>query len=123
MLGDTDNLIKTAAVTTAAYATGGTIPALAVAATAVGADAILPEEDSISEIEAGNQEQLTAYLFSNITETILYGVIGFLAFTTIIGPWAAQRRAKRKMKDEYHRKKYDDMKAELKVRRNKDGTD
>jgi hypothetical protein len=64
---------------------------------------------------------MIAYIANAGLETILYGVIGFLLFTSVIGPWAAQRRGKRKMKDEYHRKKYDEMKAELKIRRPSDG--
>jgi len=117
------NLTKTGVMTVAAYATGGAIPALVVAGSGIAVDEIMPADDSVSQIEEGNQEQMIAYIANQGLETILYGVIGFLVFTNIIGPWAAQRRAKRKMKDEYHRKKYDDMKAELKVRRHTDGTD
>ena len=63
-------------------------------------------------------------MFQNLTTTVLYAVIGFLIFTNVIGPWAAQRRAKRKaeqLAEENRRKeKYDAMKAELNARRNKD---
>jgi hypothetical protein len=52
----------------------------------------------------------------------LYGVIGFLIFTNVVGPWAAQRRAKRKAEmlaeDKRRKDKYDAMKAELAARRN-----
>ena len=66
-----------------------------------------------------NSEQLSPV---NLTETILYGVIGFLIFTNVVGPWAAQRRAKRKAEmlaeDKRRKDKYDAMKAELAARRN-----
>ena len=117
---ETSNLIKTAAVTTVAYVAAGPIPALAVAATAITVDEILPEENSINEIEEGNKEQMVAYIAGNITDTILYGFFGFLAVFFVIAPWFASRRTKRKMTDQFYRKKYDAMKAELKVRKEKD---
>ena len=53
---------------------------------------------------------------------MLYGIIGFLIFTNVVGPWAAQRRAKRKAEmlaeDKRRKDKYDAMKAELAARRN-----
>ena len=59
-------------------------------------------------------------MFQNLTQNILYLVIGFLIFTNVIGPWAAQRRAKRKAEqlaaDQRRKEKYDAMKAELAVR-------
>jgi hypothetical protein len=44
---------------------------------------------------------------------ILYGAIIFLAFTTVITPWAVQRRARRK-------RKYDQYKHEAQLAREKD---
>jgi hypothetical protein len=116
------NLIKTTASSTVAYVTGGPIPALAVLLTSVAVDEVLPEDKpAISEIEAGNEEQLKAYMFQNLTTTVLYGIIGFLVFTNVIGPWAAQRRARRKAEavaqDAIRKDKYDRMKAELNARR------
>ncbi len=109
------NLIKTGATTAVVYAISGPIPALAALATGVAVDEVLPEpEPEITDIEEGNTEQMIAYITQNITTTILYVIIGFLAFTTVIGPWAADRRRKRKMK-------YDSMKMELTARRLKDG--
>lgn len=119
----TDNLIKTAAVTTVAYAVAGPLPALAVAATAITVDEILPEDNDISAIEEGNKEQMTAFIVANITDTILYAFMAFLAFFFVVAPWAASRRAKRKTTDYYRGKKYDEMKAELKVRSVRDGND
>ena len=43
-------------------------------------------------------------------ENILYAIIGLLVFTTVIGPWAVQRRARRK-------RKYDQYKYEAKLAR------
>ena len=115
---DPKNLIKTAATTGVTYVIAGPIAAAGNAATSIAIDSVLPDDKpAISDIEAGNEEQLRAYMFANLTETILYGVIGFLIFTNVIGPWAAQRRAKRKAEqiaEEKRRKeKYDALKAEL----------
>ena len=115
---DPKNLIKTAATTGITYVVAGPIPALINAGTSVAVDTVLPDDKpAISDIEAGNEEQLRAFMFANLTETILYGIIGFLIFTNVVGPWAAQRRAKRKAEqiaEEKRRKeKYDAMKAEL----------
>ena len=115
---DPKNLIKTAATTGVTYVVAGPIPAIINAGTSIAVDSVLPEDKpAISDIEAGNEEQLRAYMFANLTETILYGVIGFLIFTNVVGPWAAQRRAKRKAEqiaaENRRKEKYDAMKAEL----------
>ena len=120
---DPKNLIKTAATTGVTYVIAGPIAAGANAATSIAVDSVLPDDKpAISDIEAGNEEQLRAYMFANLTETILYGIIGFLIFTNVVGPWAAQRRAKRKAEmlaeDKRRKDKYDAMKAELAARRN-----
>jgi len=64
---------------------------------------------------------MIAYIAQNIMSNILYVIIGFLVFTNVIGPWAAQRRARRKAEaaaeDARRKEKYDRMKAELNVRR------
>ena len=49
-------------------------------------------------------------LLEKIMENILYAIIGLLVFTTVIGPWAVQRRARRK-------RKYDQYKYEAKLAR------
>ena len=118
---DPKNLIKTAATTAVTYVIAGPLAAGANAATSIAVDSILPDDEpKISDIEAGNEEQLKAYMFQNLTETVLYGIIGFLIFTNVIGPWAAQRRAKRKAEqlaaDQRRKEKYDAMKAELAAR-------
>jgi hypothetical protein len=109
-----DNVIKTAATTAVTYAIAGPIPALANLGTSIAVDEVLPDDKpAVTDIEAGNQEQMIAYITQNITTTVLYIIIGFLIFTNVIGPWAAQRRARRKMK-------YDSMKSELQARRQMD---
>ena len=122
---DPKNLIKTAATTGVTYVIAGPIPAAANLATSVVIDEVLPDDKpKISEIEAGNQEQLTAYIVQNLTTTVLYIIIGFLIFTNVVGPWAAQRRARRKAEaaaeDRRRKDKYDAMKAELNARRIKE---
>jgi hypothetical protein len=112
------NAVKTAATTAVTYAIAGPLPAVLNLATSVAVDEVMPsDEPAISDIEAGNKEQLTAFIIANLTNTILYAFIGGLAFLFVIAPWAADRRAKRKMQDQYRKKKYDDMKVELNVRR------
>ena len=122
---DPKNLIKTAATTAVTYTIAGPIPAAANLATSVVIDEVLPDDKpAISEIEAGNKEQLTAYIVQNLTTTVLYIIIGFLVFTNVVGPWAAQRRARRKAEaiaqDQRRKEKYDTMKAELNARRAKE---
>jgi hypothetical protein len=116
------NLIKTATTSTVAYVTGGPIPALGVLLSSVAVDEVLPDDKpAITEIEEGNKEQMIAYIAQNIMSNILYVIIGFLVFTNVIGPWAAQRRARRKAEaaaeDARRKDKYDRMKAELNARR------
>ncbi len=122
---DPKNLIKTAATTAVTYAVAGPIPAAANAATSIAIDEVLPDDKpAISEIEEGNQEQMIAYIVQNLTTTVLYIIIGFLIFTNVVGPWAAQRRARRKAEqaavDQRRKDKYDAMKAELNARRAKE---
>ena len=119
------NLIKTTASTTVAYVAAGPIPALAVLLTSVAVDEVLPEDKpDVTQIEEGNKEQMIAYIAQNIMSNILYVIIGFLVFTNVIGPWAAQRRARRKAEataeDTRRKNKYDTMKAELNARRQND---
>ena len=116
------NLIKTTAASTVAYVTGGPIPALSVLLTSVAVDEVLPDDKpDVTQIEEGNKEQMIAYIAQNIMSNVLYVIIGFLVFTNVIGPWAAQRRARRKAEaaaqDAIRKDKYDRMKAELNARR------
>ena len=116
------NLIKTTATTVVAYTVAGPIPALANILTSVAVDEVLPEsKPNVTQIEEGNKEQMIAYIAQNIMSNILYVIIGFLVFTNVIGPWAAQRRAKRKAEavaeESRKKQKYDTLKAELNARR------
>lgn len=107
------NLAKTGATTAVTYAVAGPIPAIANLATSVLVDEVLPPDKSVTQIEKGNKEQMFAFIADKILIYILYGAIGFLVFTNILGPWAAQRRTRRQMK-------YDQIKQELAVKRLKD---
>ena len=107
------NLAKTGATTAVTYAVAGPIPAIVNLGTSVLVDEVLPPDKSVTQIEKGNKEQMFAFIADKILIYILYGAIGFLVFTNILGPWAAQRRTRRQMK-------YDQIKQELAVRRLKD---
>jgi hypothetical protein len=111
---DFKNAGKTVTTTAVTYVAAGPIPAILNLGTSMAydeiAEEISPEGPNISEIESGNKEQMIAYLWSETKELILYGIIALLIFTNVIGPWAAQRRAKRKMK-------YDQYKVEAKASR------
>jgi len=116
---DLKNLGKTVTTTAVTNVVAGPTAAAANLLTSMAydevAEEISPEKPQISEIEEGNTEQLVAYIWSEAKELILYSIIGFLIFTNIIGPWAAQRRARRRMK-------YEQYKIEAKASRvKKDG--
>ena len=89
-----DNVVKTSATTAVSYAVAGPVPAIANVATSVVVDEVMPQEAQIEDIKT--TQQTVAYLGGKSIEAILYGVIAFFAFTTIIGPWLASRRANRK---------------------------
>jgi starvation-inducible outer membrane lipoprotein len=105
-----NNAIKTTATTGVTYAVAGPIPALLNLATSIAVDETLPEKKDISKVKT--KEQLWAYMWSETKELVLYGAIILLLFTTIISPWALQRRANRK-------RKYDQYKYEAKLAREK----
>jgi hypothetical protein len=92
------NIIKTGATTAVTYAVAGPIPAVINLGTSIVIDEVLPEENTVSDIEKGNKEQMFAFITDKFLIYVLYGFIGFLVFTNILGPWAAQRRARRQMK-------------------------
>jgi len=121
------NLIKTSATTAVTYTVAGPIPALANLLTSVAVDEVLPEDKpNVSQIEEGNKEQMVAYIIDSVLSNILYVIIGFLVFTNVVGPWAAQRRARRRAEaaaeDARRKEKYDRMKAELNARKYNDRT-
>lgn len=105
------NLIKTGATTAVTYAVAGPLPAIINLGTSIAVDEILPEEGpKIEDIKSN--KQLVAYIWSEFKTMILYGAIIFFAFTTVITPWAVQRRARRK-------RKYDQYKYEAQLAREK----
>jgi len=106
------NVIKTGATTAVTYAVAGPIPALINLGTSVVVDEVLPEENVISDIEKGNKEQMFAFITNKILIYVLYGFIGFLVFTNILGPWAAQRRARRQMKYEQLEQELNNLKKD-----------
>lgn len=105
------NAAKTAATTAVTYAVAGPIPAAANLLTSITVDEVLPPaEPEVPEIDPGNKEQMWAYIWKETQEMILYGFVVFLIFTTVVAPWAVQRRARRK-------RKYDQYKYEAKLAR------
>jgi hypothetical protein len=104
----TRNIVKTGATTVVTYAVAGPVPAIINLGTSIAVDEVLPPENTIKDIES--KEQMWAFIWQELFEYVMYTIIGFLLFTSVIGPWAAQRRAKRKMK-------YDILKRDLEVER------
>jgi hypothetical protein len=108
------NAIKTAATTVVAYTIAGPVPAALNLASSVLVDEVLPPaEPDVPEIDPGNKEQMWAYIWKETQEMILYGFIAFLLVTTIVAPWAVQRRARRKRK--YDQYRYEALAAREKV--------
>lgn len=106
------NLVKTGATTVVTYAVAGPVPAVLNLGTSIVVDEVLPEENVISDIEKGNKEQMFAFITNKILIYVLYGFIGFLVFTNILGPWAAQRRARRQMKYEQLEQELNNLKKD-----------
>jgi len=93
------------------YAVAEPLPAIINLGTSIVVDEVLPEpKPQIEDIKSN--KQLVAYIWSEFKTMILYGAIIFLAFTTVITPWAVQRRARRK-------RKYDQYKHEAQLAREK----
>ncbi len=109
---DTRNIIKTGVTTAVTSVIAGPVPAIANLVASVAVDEVLPEPGpKIEDIKSN--KQLVAYMWSEFKEFILYGAIAFFAFTTVITPWAVQRRARRK-------RRYEQYKYEAKLAREKD---
>lgn len=104
------NLVKTGSTTAVTYAIAGPVPAAANLITSVVVDEAMPEDNKVSDIEEGNWQQMFAYMWTDLKELVLYGAIAFFMLTTVVAPWAAQRRAHR-------RAKYEGYKAEAKAAR------
>jgi len=109
-----DNAVKTTATTAVTYAVAGPVPAAANLLTSVAVDEVMPDKPNVPDIDPGNREQMWAYIWKDTSEGILYGLIALLAFSTVIAPWATQRRARRK-------RKYEQYKYEAKLAREQKG--
>jgi hypothetical protein len=102
------NAAKTASTTAITYIAAGPIPATLNLATSMAYDELVPNEPVITDIET--KEQMWAFIMKELFVYGLYSIIALLVFTSVIGPWAADRRRKRKMK-------YDSLKSEVTVLR------
>jgi ABC-type uncharacterized transport system permease subunit len=102
------NAVKTTATTAVTYITAGPIPAVLSLGTSVLVDETLPPENTIDDVKT--KEQMWAFIMKELFVYGLYSIIALLAFTSVIGPWAADRRRKRKMK-------YDALRDEVKAHR------
>jgi hypothetical protein len=102
------NAAKTASTTAITYIAAGPIPATLNLATSMAYDELVPNETVITDIET--KEQMWAFIMKELFVYGLYSIIALLVFTSVIGPWAADRRRKRKMK-------YDSLKSEVTVLR------
>lgn len=100
------NMVKTGTTTAITYIAGGPVPAVANLVTSVAVDEVLPAKAQVQDIKT--KEQMWAFIMKELFVYGLYGVIALLAFTSVIGPWAADRRRKRKMK-------YDALKNEVRA--------
>ena len=96
------NLAKTGATTAITYAISGPVPALLnLGASIVIDEMIEDDEPKIEDIKSN--KQLVAYIWSEFKDMILYGAVVLLLFTTVISPWAVQRRSRRRMKFEQYK--------------------
>jgi hypothetical protein len=102
------NIVKTGTTTAITYVAGGPIPAVATLATSIAYDELVPAKAQVQDIKT--REQMWAFIMKELFVYGLYSVIALLAFTSVIGPWAADRRRKRKMK-------YDALKSEVEAHR------
>jgi ABC-type uncharacterized transport system permease subunit len=102
------NAAKTTATTAITYIAAGPIPAVLNFGASVLVDETLPPENTINDVKT--KEQMWAFIVKELFVYALYSIIALLAFTSVIGPWAADRRRKRKMK-------YDALRDEVKAHR------
>lgn len=96
-------IVQNVATTGVAYAIGGPLPAIANATAMVATEEFIAEDTKVGDIETTGQA--VAYIAEKGFMYTLYGLIAFFAFTTIVGPWVASKRAGRKgyekAKDKY----------------------
>ncbi len=92
------NLGKSGASAGVAYAINP-IAGVAVLATAMAYDEIIPNEPNIDQIES--KEQAVAYVAQSWGTDILYAFIAFLLITNIVVPWMTKRRGYNQAKGKY----------------------
>ena len=92
------NLGKSGASAGVAYAINP-IAGVAVLATAMTYDEIIPDEPNIDQIES--KEQAVAFVAQSWGTDILYAFIAFLLITNIVVPWITKRRGYNQAKGKY----------------------
>ena len=92
------NLGKSGASAGVAYAINP-IAGVAVLATAMAYDEIIPDEPNIDQIES--KEQAVAFVAQSWGTDILYAFIAFLLITNIVVPWMTKRRGYNQAKSKY----------------------
>ena len=92
------NLGKSGASAGVAYVINP-IAGVAVLATAMTYDEIIPDEPNIDQIES--KEQAVAFVAQSWGTDILYAFIAFLLITNIVVPWITKRRGYNQAKGKY----------------------
>lgn len=92
------NLGKSGASAGVAYAVNP-IAGVAVLATAMAYDEIIPDEQNIGEIKTS--EQAVAFVATGLATDALYAFIAFLLITNIAVPWITKRRGYNQAKTKY----------------------
>ena len=75
------------------------IAGVAVLATAMAYDEIIPDEPNISEIKTS--EQAVAFVATGLATDALYAFIAFLLITNVVVPWVTKRRGYNQAKGKY----------------------
>jgi hypothetical protein len=92
------NLGKSGASAGVAYAVNP-IAGVAVLATAMAYDEIIPDEQNIGEIKTS--EQAVAFVATGLATDALYAFIAFLLITNVVVPWVTKRRGYNQAKSKY----------------------
>ena len=75
------------------------IAGVAVLATAMAYDEIIPDEQNIDQIES--KEQAVAFVAQSWGTDILYAFIAFLLITNVVVPWLTKKRGYNQAKTKY----------------------
>lgn len=92
------NLGKSGASAGVAYAINP-VAGVAVLATAMAYDEIIPDEQNIDQIES--KEQAVAFVAQAWGTDILYAFIAFLLITNVVVPWLTKKRGYNQAKTKY----------------------